>query len=123
MKKQLIEVALTDTRWADDARWAIHNDWNLVDIANEEAARLIEGVAQGSLAIGDLRAGVVWANALDREAVELYEADLMAGEQRAERVARRLMHMAGRMALNAVKSRERRLIAQVTCNRGQSLVQ
>lgn len=110
-ESRLAEVALTDVRWEDDARWAIHGDWDLDTIAEEEAEKLRAQVVTGELALEDLRAGVAWANALDREAVAVYGSDLNLGAQQAERTARRLMHIAGRSALKGVRNERLRASA------------
>ena len=110
---QLIEVALAEVRWADDAQWALYGDWDLSQIAEEEAENLRQQVISGALNINDLRAGVAWANALDREAFEQYGSDLRTGDQVAERTARRLMHLAGRSALNGLRNSRLRTLAQV----------
>lgn len=120
---KLTEVGLSDVRWAEEACWAVYGDWDLAEVAEEEADQLRRQVLMGAISIDELRAGVTWVNALDKEAVEMYGSDLTQGEQRAERTARRLMHMAGRAALEDLKNNRRRLIAQVACKQAQNLVQ
>lgn len=107
---RLIEVGLADKRWNDDALWAVYGAWDLKEVAEEEAEVLRNQVLEGEITVAELRAGVTWANALDRESVEAYGADLNQGGQKAERTARRLMHLAGRSALNSLKSRNARTI-------------
>jgi len=112
--RELIEVGLSDDRWADDARWAVYGQWDLVEIAEEGSRVLREQVLNGAITVQDLRDGVKWANALDREAVELYGSDLTSGGQQQERVARRLMHMTGRAALHNLRNQRLRTVATAT---------
>ncbi|MGZ6005344.1 MAG: hypothetical protein ACXWLH_04305, partial [Candidatus Saccharimonadales bacterium] len=59
-------------------------------------------------------AGLVWANALDKEAVEAFSQNIdMSEADVLEAKARRLAHHAGRRALSQVKSAHRRLIYEV----------
>jgi hypothetical protein len=110
-KTKLVEVGLEDRRWAEDAYWALHGEWDLTEIAQEEASNLQGQVLSGAITIDELRGGVRWANALEKEAVEMYGADLSIGDQIQERVARRLMHLAGATALKGLRSRRLRTIA------------
>ena len=80
-------------------------------MAQDEAEKLKCQVMSGAITIDELRGGVCWANALEKEAVEMYCADLSIGDQIQERVARRLMHLAGATALKGLRSRRLRTIA------------
>lgn len=100
----LIEVAQKDQKWSHDAEWAVAGNWDMNVIAEEEAWRLQQEVIKGEISLKELRLGVVWANALDREAVEVYGSDLKQGEQAVERFARRHMHLAGRLALTRLRN-------------------
>ena len=117
-KRRLTEIALMDARWEDDARWAVHGNWDLHMIAEEEAAKLRTQIVNRELNLKELRAGVAWANALDRESVEVYGSDLSIGEQKAERAARRLMHIAGRSALDGVRNERLRSLVHVANRSG-----
>lgn len=85
------------------------NDWELEAQAEEYGMSLARQVTQGSLAAGDLRAGVCWANALDREVVALSStsAETLGQADHLEATARRIAHHAGRYALGKVGSRKR----------------
>ncbi len=110
-KTRLVEVGLEDGRWtAEDAHWALNGDWDLSEVAQDEAEKLKCQVMSGAITIDELRGGVRWANALDQEAVEIYGSDLGCGEQVAERVARRLMHFAGRSALRSLRNKRLRVL-------------
>jgi hypothetical protein len=117
LEKRLADVASQDERWVYDAEWAAAADWDMNVIAEDEAVRLRRQVLEGQISLSELRAGVVWANALDREACELYGADFRSGAQVAERVARRHMHLAGRLALRDLKSSRLRIIHTVGIRR------
>ncbi|MFO0970836.1 MAG: hypothetical protein U0520_00585 [Candidatus Saccharimonadales bacterium] len=111
-KTRLVEVGLEDGRWtAEDAYWALNEGWDLSEMAQDEAEKLKCQVMSGAITIDELRGGVRWANALEKEAVEMYCADLSIGDQIQERVARRLMHLAGATALKGLRSRRLRTIA------------
>lgn len=112
-RNELTEVGLADAHWAEEAAWAIQGGWELTLAAENDALRLRGHVLAGVITLDQLRGGVAWANALDQEAVERYGADLSVGEQQAERVARRMMHLAGRSALNGLKNNRLRTIAAV----------
>lgn len=121
--EKLVEVCLTDKRWVNDVYGIVNEGWDLVGIAEEEAERLRLQVLYGGITIDELRAGVAWVNALDKESVELYGADVMQGDQRAERIARRLMHLSARSAYKDLKTNRKRQIARVACKHTQNLVQ
>ena len=115
-ERQLVEVAIQTFRWADAAEDVVSWGGRLSLEIDEAAHDLAQSVVKGVVGVGDLRAGVVWANALDYEAVELHGADLTGGLQLHERVARRIMHGAGRNALELVKTESRRDTFRA-CNR------
>lgn len=104
----LTEVATADARWSEEAQWAIAGQWDLDEAAQSSAEELRAAVLHGHLALSELRAGVAWVNALDKEAGERYGFDLRHGAQLHERTARRLMHLAGRQALRSLASRRQR---------------
>lgn len=122
-RKFLQEVAVAEYRWAEAAYGIITDNWEMEGVVREEAELIRTQVLRGSVSLDELRAGVAWANALDRESIETYGAGLPEGAQAVERTARRVMHLAGRSALNGLKSRNRRLIAHVACNQQRNLVQ
>ena len=121
--EKLTNVGLTESQWVEDATGVVNDNWDFARIVEEEAARIQRQVLRDLLTVDDLRALVCWANALDKEAVEAYGADLTQGDQQAERTARRMMHLAGRAALESLKSSRKRLIAHVACKQAQNLVQ
>lgn len=121
--KLLQEVAVAEYRWAEAAHGIISDNWEIEEVVREEAELIRDQVVKGSVSMDELRGGVTWANALDRESIEKYGAGLPEGAQAVERTARRVMHLAGRSALNSLKNRNRRLIAHVACNQQRNLVQ
>ncbi len=100
---RITEWALDEYVWAESVEGVLLNGWEFDTEVELHADRLASSVCTGQVSIKDLRRGVRFANELDREAVEVYGADLSAGEQQDERIARRLMHHAGRQALTLVK--------------------
>lgn len=121
-KKTLSEIAMIDDRWKDAAQSIITGHSLIESLVQEEAVALKHRVLESDITMAELRGGVAWANALDYEAVELYGTDLLQGEQYYERTARRVMHLAGRLALNTLKNNHRRTIAHVVGKRMQNLV-
>jgi hypothetical protein len=76
--------------------------------------RLVDAVCFGATEVNELRGGVSWANALDKEAVELLNSeDEILLADRVEATARRLVHHAGRIALQQVKTDHRRSILRI----------
>lgn len=108
MEKGLVEVISTDTRWQEDVRWMISGQWDIDSVIEEETNWLKAQVLGGVVTLSELRAGVKWANALDQEACDMYGADLTQGAQVAERLARRIVHHAGRGALGSLRSKRHR---------------
>src|SRR5690606_10815646 len=108
---ELIEIASVGTNWGEVAREIVSANWLLHDQVCIEAGRLVGLVLSGSVSTEELRGGVAWACALDKESVAIYGSDITEGSQRLERTARRLMHQSGREALSAVGSRRRREMA------------
>lgn len=99
MNDKLTEVAATDSRYQEEAHGVVFESWDMDCIIEESAQTLRAQLLNGHITVDELRLGVIWANALDKEAVELYGSDFTTGEERVERAARRIMHLAGRGAL------------------------
>ncbi len=99
---QIHLVAVAEERYAAAADRIIGQDTTVATEVGYEAARLILGVLREDISVQDLRLGVSWANALDREIS--CATDIV--DQR-ELVARRVMHQSGRVALSRVKTSER----------------
>lgn len=93
--------------WGESAQAVLTGGEDIKTEIELGSDRLVHDVRLGSLSVGDLRAGVVWANALDAEAVRAHGADIEAGEDTEERTARRIMHLAGRTALEQVKNHKK----------------
>lgn len=121
-RTSLEEVASTEFRWRESAEGILNDNWEMKSIIADHAEDLQRSFLRGFYNIQELRGGVVWANALDREAVELYGSDLAGGDQLKERVARRIMHHSGRLALSTLSSTPKQ-IAYIACNQRKSLVQ
>jgi hypothetical protein len=112
----LEEFALSDSRWDEAARGVVDLQWELSEQVEIETELLARNVLSGAVKVGELRGGVLWASALDREAVEVYGSDLAEGAQQYERTARRIMHHSGRMALAALKTSRKLSDARVRLN-------
>ncbi len=92
----LADAMILDHRWADAARDVVVWGWDIDDQAQHHSWQLRREVTRE-----ELRGGVVWANALDREAFERSGGDLatLGSEDHLEAIARRIAHHAGRFAL------------------------
>lgn len=97
-----------------------HSDYSL-DIAGLDIASATtiladtwsQSVLGGNLAPQDLRAGLAWLRALDAEACVMYGSDLGNGAQVAERYARRVLHHAGKLAVDNVGTADARFLYQI----------
>lgn len=116
------EWAVNQEYYGESARAILTADWSFDHEVEVFSQELIGQVLDKSLTVSDLRAGVIWANALDAEAVEAYGPDATTGEAAHERMARRLIHHAGRTALEAVGTESKRIILSVR-RRQKNLVQ
>lgn len=82
----------------------LRQDSTMDDEVRAYATEIVVDVLYGDITVHELRGGVRWANALDREATQ-YADTFSAVEQ----TARRITHHAGRMALGHVKTESRRV--------------
>jgi hypothetical protein len=123
-ERQLIDSMALVPTWHEATQEMLANGWVLTDQEEHYGNWLLELVLTDRVSVSDLRGGVVWANALDKEVMERSGGDIAAldGRDRLEAVARRIAHHAGRYALDQVKSRRKRNIARVTYS-GQSIGQ
>lgn len=97
---QTVHEVMQDTEWAEAAREV--KDAMEIQIANR-ANGLVSCILDHTCSVKELRAGVVWANALDAEAVRVG----ITCDSSQEALARRIAHHAGRRALARVSSRSR----------------
>lgn len=72
-----------------------------------------QSVLDDNLAPRDLRAGLAWLRALDAEACVVYGSNLENGAQVAERYARRVLHHAGKLAVDNVGTTDARFLYQI----------
>ncbi|MCA9344913.1 hypothetical protein KC946_03690 [Candidatus Saccharibacteria bacterium] len=104
--------------WIEAASQILTDGRNLKDEAVIHGEYLSRLVINSDLEVSDLRQGVAWANAYDREAVQLLgnisDQDLAYGDM-LEASARRLAHHSGRVALSNVGSNSRRAVFNVRC--------
>lgn len=91
-------------QWQEAATGILTEGWDMESEIELHTQRLVGLVLSNTVSVGELRGGVTWASALDREAVHMYGSDTREGECTYERTARRIMHLAGRGALNQVKN-------------------
>ncbi len=117
MEKRLTEVAMEDLKWQESAVGQMSDGWQFASEIESLSQNLIESVIAGRVSIKDLRAGVAWASALDKEGVAIYGVDISVGDQQLERLARRTMHHVGREALKVLKNSRRRTIVQAHANK------
>lgn len=98
--------------WHDAAKDLIAWEWSLASEAELHGKVLSDGVVAGQLSVEDLRGGVVWANAHDREATMVLgacAADAIHVDDQIEATARRLAHHSGKWALQQTGTEIRRL--------------
>lgn len=104
--------------WIEAASQILTDGRNLKDETVVHGEYLSRLVIERNLEVSELRKGVVWANAHDREAVQLLrnisDQDL-AYADKLEVAARRLAHHSGRVALSNVGSNSRRAVYNVRC--------
>ncbi len=105
--------AVSSQVWRESARGVMTDGWDTQETIEFLANYLINQVMTTKISLNELRAGVAWASALDAEATEKQSASLNEGDYRFERTARRIMHHAGRTALEKVKNRHKRLVLQI----------
>ena len=112
-QKQIENCAVNSQVWRESARGVMTDNWDFQETTEFLADYIVNQVMSSKIGLNDLRAGVVWASALDAEATERQSASLSEGDFKFERTARRIMHHAGRMALDKVKNRHKRLVLQI----------
>ena len=105
--------AVQNKLWRESSRGVLTDNWDIEEVTELLASKLVSQVIIGNMNLSDLRAGVAWASALDAEASQRQSAELDVGDYKFERVARRIMHHAGRTALDQVKSRHKRMILSI----------
>lgn len=101
---------LIDLQWYAAAENIIQCGYDLDLIAHDCADELATQVAFELIPVTDLRAGVQWTAALNREVFELYggwRADMHVDDY-AEAVTRRLAFRAGRRALSLTRKETQR---------------
>ncbi len=108
--KKIEHVALLEQCWRESAVGVMTDGWNIEEEGQYLAKILVSRVVRGAETIDELRGGVAWASALDAEGSSRQSSDLTEGDYRWERIARRLMHQAGRLALDDLKNKRRRTI-------------
>lgn len=108
-ERKLSNEMMDDQKWLDITNGIILDRWSVDEQVELEGTVLADMVVQGQIDLDSLRAGVIWANALDREAVEAANGNIISlvQEDRVEALARRIAHHVGRFALEKVKSRTR----------------
>lgn len=105
--------AISHDNWCESARGVITDGWEIDEVSEVLAHDIMNKILRKEISIDQLRQGVVWANALEEEAQICYGSDLTIGDFKFERTARRIMHHAGKLALDQVKNRRRRTIMSV----------
>ena len=108
--KKIEHVALLEQCWRESAVGVMTDGWNIEEEEQYLSKILVSRVVRGAVTVDELRGGVAWASALDAEASSRQSSDLTEGDYRWERIARRLMHQAGRLALDDLKNKRRRTI-------------
>ncbi len=96
------EIAAQMQYWQEVAETVVRGKLDIEDCIEANTQDLKRQEADGVISVDDLRAGVAFANTLDKDAVEQYGADLSEGAERVERTAWRIMHHAGRTALKEI---------------------
>lgn len=119
MEANRIESWASDLqRWSGAAERVLANQAQMSEEVVEQVECFSRALKLGTLAVDELREGVRWANALDAEAVASYGSDTLTGEAQLERTARRVMHLAGRTALNeANRLKQRQTNSNIARNR------
>lgn len=115
--KEVEHVALLEQRWRESAVGVMTDGWDIEEESQYLAKVLVSSVMRGVVTVDELRGGVAWVNALDAEASTRQSADITEGDYRWERTARRLMHQAGRLALDDLKNKRKRTITFSRYNR------
>lgn len=103
-----IEIAVQMQRWEGVAETVMDGKLSLDGCVNEHAYRLKLQVAEGKVSVDELRAGVAFANVLDKESAQQHGADLRTGAECISRTAVRIMHQAGRTALKDLNREKQR---------------
>lgn len=117
------KIAMRDEQWRTAAMRVLYEGEAFDEVVAAHAAGLQARVlAREPGALQDLRERVGRASNLDAEAVAVFGADLTEGNYVNERMARRIMHHAGRTALEGVKSKRRRGTAWAKAQRSSGFM-
>ncbi len=109
-RKLQTSAELIELYWYAAADTIIQRGYDLDLIAIDCGTELATQVAFSLISVTDLRAGVQWTEALNREVFELcggWQVDMHADDF-AEAIARRLAFRAGRHALNLTRKESQR---------------
>ncbi|HLC91475.1 MAG TPA: hypothetical protein VJC09_00305 [Candidatus Saccharimonadales bacterium] len=92
--------------WKLLANEIIDDGRDLEEEAERQGKTLTEKLIAGEVSIADLRRGISWVNALDKEVVETIDSPIeeLGHQDRLEATARRLAHSSGKAALHEVRS-------------------
>lgn len=86
-------------------------------VINELAEKWAKSIVEGTLKLKDLKAGLAWANAMDREFTALYGSEISDnGKISTEFRARRILHHAGRSAVQLTRTELARLRFRINRN-------
>jgi hypothetical protein len=105
-QRLLIDRMAQTPDWYVAANEMIAGEWELDDQAEYYGQLFVDQLLAGELSVKELKGGIAWANALDKEIVETTSApiDELEEADRREATARRVAHHAGRFAIHQVKS-------------------
>lgn len=113
--ERILNESGINSKWTEAAREMLAFDCGLREQTEYYSQRLISSVINGHISIEELRAGVAWANALDREIVERCDdIESLGSEDRIEAFSRRIAHHSGRIALKQVGSNTKMLVTIAT---------
>ncbi len=105
-ERLLIDTMVLEEHWLVAAQETLASELSIKDQAEHYGRWLAGLVVNRSIRVEDLRGGVAWACALDKEAVErsVGGINLLDGLDHLEAVARRIAHHAGREARGFTKT-------------------
>ena len=107
-KPRILTDAMTQTPgWRVAAQEMITWGWELDDHAEYHGSLMVNQLMTGDLTIPELKGGIAWVNALDKEIAQTTNGghiEELGPDDRLEATAVRLAHHAGRFALQEVKS-------------------
>lgn len=102
---------LVEQGWTRASQQIILGEQDFGYTVQREGQQLADSVVGQELSIRELRGGVAWANAHDREVDQVIgcmDSQNICFEDQLEAVARRLAHHSGRLALDLVGSNRKR---------------